>query len=130
LQDVLIQSVPKLDPAGRSVLAASHDIPLVLASENPRRLAVAFDLHSSDFPVQAGFPIFVHNALAWLSNDGPAMHAANPIFFDVNRSTLVEQRPLVRESPWLRHELWFYMLAAAVVLIGTEWITYHRRVTL
>jgi hypothetical protein len=101
-----------------------------MASENPRRLTVAFDLHSSDFPVQAGFPIFIHNALAWLSNDGPPRHTANPIFFDVNSSTLAQQRPLVHERPWLRHELWYYMVFAAVVLIGMEWITYHRRVTL
>ena len=32
--------------------------------------------------------------------------------------------------PFLRHELWFYMLCAAMLLIGAEWYTYHRRITL
>jgi hypothetical protein len=32
--------------------------------------------------------------------------------------------------PFLRHELWFYMLCAALLLIGLEWYTYHRRITL
>ena len=31
--------------------------------------------------------------------------------------------------PFLRRELWFYMLCAALLLIGAEWFTYHRRIT-
>jgi hypothetical protein len=33
-------------------------------------------------------------------------------------------------QPLLRRELWFYLLSAALLLIGAEWITYHRRITL
>jgi hypothetical protein len=91
---------------------------------------VAFNLNSSDFPFQSGFPIFIHNALTWLSNNGPSLHAANPIFFDVNRSALADQRPLLRQKTWFHHELWFYMLAAAAMLMTVEWLTYHRRITL
>jgi hypothetical protein len=130
LQDVSIQATPKIDPQQLTVIAASNDTPLILASENPRRVMLAFDLNSSDFPVQAAFPIFMHNVLAWLSNNSPAMHAANPIFFNINESALKDERPVLRRGAWLHHELWFYMLVAALLLIGIEWITWHRRITL
>ncbi len=130
LQDVSIQKVSKIDPERLTVIAAAKDAPLIHASENPRRVMLAFDLASSDFPVQAGFPIFIHNALAWLSEERPAMHEANPLFFNVNESIL-KNRPLrLPAGSLLHHELWFYMLAAAIVLLSIEWITYYRRITL
>jgi len=30
----------------------------------------------------------------------------------------------------LKHEVWFYLLFLAVILLGVEWFTYHRRITL
>ena len=30
----------------------------------------------------------------------------------------------------MKHEAWFYLLLLAVVLLGLEWFTYHRRITL
>jgi Ca-activated chloride channel homolog len=130
LQDVSIQSVLKIDPEKLTVIAASNDTPLIVASEDPRRVMLTFDLHSSDFPLQAGFPVFVHNALAWLSEGQPAMHAANPLFFNVNESVLAETHFIFPRASWLHHELWFYMLAGALVLLMIEWLTYHRRITL
>jgi len=59
-----------------------------------------------------------------------AVNLANPTFSDVNRSIFKTDRTAARQQFWLRRELWFYMLLAAVVLISIEWFTYHRRITL
>jgi hypothetical protein len=130
LQDVSIRNVVKVDPRQGTIIASSNDTPLILASDNPRRVMLTFDLSSSDFPVQAGFPVFIHNALAWLSEERPAMHAANPLFFNVNDSVLTDGGPTLSRASLLHHELWFYMLTAAIVLLTVEWLTYYRRITL
>ena len=59
-----------------------------------------------------------------------AVNLANPTFSDVNRSVFKTDRAAAGQHYWLRRELWFYMLLAAVVLISVEWFTYHRRITL
>jgi hypothetical protein len=59
-----------------------------------------------------------------------AVNLTNPMFSDVNRSVFKTDRMGSAERYWLRRELWFYMLIAAVVLISAEWFTYHRRITL
>jgi len=130
LQDVSIQNVLKIDPQRATVIAASNDTPLIVASDDPRRVMLTFDLRSSDFPLQAGFPVFIHNALAWLSEGRPTLHAANPLFFNVNESVLADSDFIFPRASWLHHELWFYMLAAALVLLMVEWLTYYRRITL
>jgi hypothetical protein len=130
LQDVSIQRVLSVDPEQFTVIAASNDTPLILASENPRRVMLTFELASSDFPLQAGFPVFIHNALAWMTEERPAVHKANPIFFNVNDSELGDGHFTLPRGSALHHELWFYMLAAAIVLLAIEWLTYHRRITL
>jgi hypothetical protein len=48
----------------------------------------------------------------------------------INNSRVRESRNVRSETSLLRRELWFYMLFAALLLIGAEWLTYHRRVTL
>lgn len=59
-----------------------------------------------------------------------AVNLANPAFSDVNRSVFKTDRAAASQRYWLRRELWFYMLLAAVALISIEWFTYHRRITL
>jgi hypothetical protein len=59
-----------------------------------------------------------------------AVNLANPAFSDVNRSIFKTDRGASIDRYWLRRELWFYMLVAAVMLMGIEWYTYHRRITL
>jgi hypothetical protein len=59
-----------------------------------------------------------------------AVNLANPMYSDVNRSVFKSDRTASAQQYWLRRELWFYMIAAAVVLISAEWFTYHRRITL
>ena len=59
-----------------------------------------------------------------------AVNLTNPAFSDINRSVFKTDRAAGAERYWLRRELWFYMLVAAVVLMSIEWFTYHRRITL
>jgi len=130
MHDVSIQRVSRIDAENLTVIAAANEIPLIVASEKPKWVMLTFDLNASDFPLQAGFPIFVHNVLAWLNNDRPAMHAGNPIFFNVNETVLKDKAPAYRRRLWLHRELWVYMLLVAVALISAEWFTFHRRITL
>ncbi|MBI2301838.1 MAG: VWA domain-containing protein [Armatimonadetes bacterium] len=55
-----------------SVVAEAAKTPLVVAGERKgvRRVYVGFDLLDSDFPLRAGFPIFISNALSWLAPSG------------------------------------------------------------
>jgi hypothetical protein len=59
-----------------------------------------------------------------------AVNLANPTFSDVNRSVFKTDKTAATGHNWLRRELWFYMLVAAMALISIEWFTYHRRMTL
>ena len=59
-----------------------------------------------------------------------AVNFANRQYSDINSSHVRENKAAVAEAPLLRRELWFYMLCAAMLLIGAEWFTYHRRITL
>lgn len=54
--------------ADGAVLAVAIDAP-------PRRVAVGFALDESGFVYQASFPMFVGNAIAWLTRDAPAIAA-------------------------------------------------------
>ncbi len=188
LYDVSIESAGKLDPSGLLSLASSGTgTPLILASERPRWIQLAFSLEASDFPYHAGFPIFLDNAIAWFGRerlalrrspgivevplaraevrtidgkslptqegsgatlfDAPdpglyvvsngdirqyvAVNFANRDFSDINSSNVKENASGTAAGvPFLRRELWFYMLCAALLLIGAEWFTYHRRITL
>lgn len=71
-------------PPGAVVLAEAGAIPIVWAYERPRlRLVVmAFDPFASDFPLRAGFPIFLGNAVDWLiagRGTGPRVVGAGEI---------------------------------------------------
>jgi hypothetical protein len=186
VHDLSIERASRIDPGNLTVIAASKQTPLIVASEKPKWVMLTFDLESSDFPFHVGFPVFIENVLAWFSReqlavkrspgivdvplanaqirtiDGkvipsdqqlgktvfetsePGLYAAtqgdqrvhvavnlaNPTFSDVNRSVFKTDRGAATQRYWLRRELWFYMLVAAVALISIEWFTYHRRITL
>jgi hypothetical protein len=186
VHDVTIDRASRIDAGNLTVIAASKQVPLIVASEKPKWVMLTFDLQSSDFAFHVGFPVFIENVLAWFSREqlalkrGPgivdvplanaqirtidgtivpsdqelgatvfaasepglysatqgdqrvhvAVNLANPTFSDVNRSVFKTDKSATAGHYWLRRELWFYMLVAAVVLIGAEWLTYHRRMTL
>ena len=56
---------------GDVALAASFDVPLIVARERPglRIAALAFDPRRSDLPMRPAFPLLVANALAWAARD-------------------------------------------------------------
>lgn len=186
VHDMSIEHAARIDAAGLSVIAASAQTPLIVASDRPRFVLLTFDLQSTDFPLHIGFPVFIDNVLAWFSRDqlalrvepgtveiplsnaqvrsiddkvvpsqtqlnktvfeapGPglytatsadsrvhiAVNLASRTFSDVNRSAFKNDAAPVSEQRLLRRELWYYMLLAAVLLIGAEWFTYHKRLTL
>jgi hypothetical protein len=59
-----------------------------------------------------------------------AVNFSNRQFSDINNSNIRENNSTQTAGiSFFRHELWFYMLCAALLLIGAEWFTYHRRIT-
>lgn len=59
------------DGAESAIANATGGMPLIVAREDARRwVLVSFALEASNFPLQAGFPIFMNNALNWLVGEG------------------------------------------------------------
>lgn len=190
LHDVSIERAWRLDRSDFEVLAETEDrTPLILASpasRKPRWVMLAFNIQASDFPIHAGFPLFVDNVLGWFSReplalrrqpgtidvpvsgaaikgldgkvvpvkqrqDGVSFDSAEPGLYlaasedtrqyvavnlasreysNINKTAFDKQKTASAATPWAGEELWFYMLSAALVLIGAEWFTYHRSITL
>ena len=59
-----------------------------------------------------------------------AVNLVNPDLSNINRSVLKADAPPAERDDGFRRELWFYMLLFAIVLIGFEWFTYNRGITL
>ncbi|HEX6547696.1 MAG TPA: VWA domain-containing protein [Candidatus Dormibacteraeota bacterium] len=72
LKDVHVQVAAKVTPpAGWRVVMAGTDDPLLLVHEgDPREAEFTFDLHHSDLPLRAAFPILVENLLDYLLPGG------------------------------------------------------------
>jgi hypothetical protein len=73
LRDLVVERAVATRPADGArehdvvLVSARGNIPLVVAYENAaRRVSFAFGLEDSNFPLHAGFPIFLGNALDWL----------------------------------------------------------------
>jgi hypothetical protein len=186
VSDVTVESATKIDPANLTVLAASAEAPLIVASERPQWVMTTFATDASDFAYHAGFPVFIDNAMAWFGRDRLALRRmpgavdipianaqvrkmdgssvpsresldgtvfdapdaglyvasqgdvsqyvavnfANRQYSDINNSHVRDSKTSQAAAPLLRRELWYYMLFAAMILIGAEWFTYHRRMTL
>jgi hypothetical protein len=77
LHDVALEKAARIDGTGLQVLAEAEDhSPLIVASEElqrPKWVLLTFSLKNSDFPLHNGFPLFVDNALAWLSREPLAL---------------------------------------------------------
>ncbi len=70
VKDVHVAKVARLgELPGMKRLLKSGDDPLIYSGTigASRVVIVAFDLHQSDFPLRPAFPIFMQNALTWLS---------------------------------------------------------------
>ncbi|MBX3390171.1 MAG: VWA domain-containing protein [Phycisphaeraceae bacterium] len=75
---------------GSEVLARSERSPLIILSEpenGPKRILVTFRLEDSNWPLQAGFPIFLKSAVDLLTskgaeNAGVQFLTVQPVFFE------------------------------------------------
>lgn len=55
-------------PGMKGLVRAGEDALVLAGTIDGRRVVIlAFDLHQSDFPLRPAFPIFMQNAIAWLS---------------------------------------------------------------
>lgn len=68
------------DRAGKAELALASTaggLPLIVAGDDgPRWVALGFALEDSNFALRAGFPVFLGNALDWMTNE-PALLSAS-----------------------------------------------------
>ena len=127
---------------GDVALAASFDVPLIVARERPglRIAALAFDPRRSDLPMRPAFPLLVANALAWAARDeadaavDPSATVRDARESDTTpvRALALGGRVLAPPDPPARHSRarvgsWALILAAALLLF--DWLSYHRRWT-
>lgn len=75
LDNLLIEKGRKVRPlTGAKVLVNGSDGPMVVATDQGgrRSLYLSWNALDSDFPLQVSFPIFVSNAVQWLTGEGRA----------------------------------------------------------
>lgn len=75
LDNLLIEKGRKVEVlTGAKVLVNGSDGPMVVASEQGgrRSLYLSWNALDSDFPLQVSFPIFIGNAVEWLTGEGRA----------------------------------------------------------
>lgn len=70
---VTVRALRAISTASAQPLVMLGDVPFVLAGERDgqRVVIVPFALTDTDLPLQIAFPIFIANALAWLTPDAP-----------------------------------------------------------
>src|SRR5437868_7680922 len=73
VHDLAVHRASRIDPGNLTVIAASKQTPLIVASEKPKWVMLTFDLASSDFPFHVGFPVFIENVLSWFSREQLAL---------------------------------------------------------
>ncbi len=68
LDDVVVERAALVSRGAFRVVAGSDEEPLILVSETEVRFAMlAFALEDSNLPFQSSFPVFLSNAVSWLS---------------------------------------------------------------
>ena len=79
LRDVLVRRslATRADARFESIASDAEHHPLILASlSGPRRVEAAFALDDSNLSLQPGFPVFLSNALDWMTGEPPVLQAA------------------------------------------------------
>lgn len=80
LTELRLQEAQILTPVSAATTIIETDAgPVALTDESfgRRLLQLGWDLRKSDFPLRPSFPIFINNALAWLSGDRERAQALN-----------------------------------------------------
>ncbi|MFQ5790181.1 MAG: BatA domain-containing protein [Acidobacteriota bacterium] len=74
LEDLAVERAVRFEAEDAQVVGGSPETPLVLASETPVKwVLVTFDLEDSNFQLQSAFPIFLTNALTWVTEEQAAL---------------------------------------------------------
>lgn len=92
---------------GAESLIETNAGPIAIAQEkNGQRIVyVGWDLHQSDFPLNAAFPIFIGNCMNWLSGERQRAQAVNARTGDMVRFALPpELRTVKLTTPDGKHE--------------------------
>ena len=76
LRDLVVDRAVVSGATEASLIRARRGMPLVIAQDSvPREIWFAFGLEDSNFALHAGFPVFVDNALNWLTGENATLAA-------------------------------------------------------
>lgn len=118
------------------VLGRGKEGPLMLLREpedGPRIIALAFELSASDLPMRAAWPLLFLNTINYLGGES----------LEVASSTASPEESRIAPR-WIggtshhasapsgvprRPPLWLIITIGVTVLFATEWLTYHKRIT-
>jgi uncharacterized coiled-coil protein SlyX len=78
-------------PADWHILAHAADVPLIIDHPSaPQQIVIAFDIQHSNWPLRAGFPVFMSQSLRWLTTAD--VQAANRNFNNLSPTTAASLR--------------------------------------
>ncbi len=117
LKDVFLAraQVLKALPASSFLMAGGRSVAATYSLRGSRQAVLAFDLHDTDLPLQAGFPILINNLLEWLAPSSPvtvpAVRVGEPVPVFLNsrarRAVVTTPRRKVVELPARRGDAVF-----------------------
>ena len=120
---------PLITSGEAQILIASEKFPLLIARDlaDRRIIEVAFDPVSSGFTETVGFPIFVANALRWLTakpelTEAPSIDQLDPIRPSAESFGHTLNRTVSAGLP-----MWSYLALAGILLLGGTSIDFKRR---
>jgi hypothetical protein len=91
LGDVMVEKASVVSRGAYQVVAGSDEEPLILATESPVRIAVvAFALEDSNLPFQSSFPVFLANAVTWLSGTDVVPSSLGTVAVDVESGAVTD----------------------------------------
>ena len=91
LDDVVVERAALVSRGAYRVVAGSDEEPLILASDTPVRLAVlTFALEDSNLPFQSSFPVFLSNAVSWLSGTEVVASSLGTVAVDVGSGVVTD----------------------------------------
>ncbi|HEY7699004.1 MAG TPA: hypothetical protein VIE88_11345, partial [Vicinamibacteria bacterium] len=91
LGDVMVEKASLVSRGAYQVVAGSDEAPLILATESPVRIAfVAFALEDSNLPFQSSFPVFLANAVTWLSGTEVVPASLGTVAVDVENGGVTD----------------------------------------
>jgi hypothetical protein len=91
LDDVVVEKAALVSRGAYQVIAGSDEEPLILVSETPVRMAIlTFALEDSNLPFQSSFPVFLSNAVSWLSGTEVVASSLGTVAVSVGRGVVTD----------------------------------------